>query len=545
MIDVITNSKILNFETKKVAFSAVILAVSTVASGLLGFLRDWLLSGKFGASPELDAYFAAFRIPDFIYGVLVYGGISVVFLPMFAEQYAKDKEKAWEFANNVLNVFLGVVAAIAFACLIFAPFLAKIIAPGFSADQLEQTAFLTRLMLLSPILFCVSAVFSGILHYFNRFLAYGIAPLLYNLMIIAGIVFLTPALGIAGVAYGVVIGAALYCVFQLAASVGAGFQYRFIFRPIDPMLSRAFFLMLPRVFSTAAIQFEYVVLLFIASGLAAGSVTIYNFANNIYLLPVTMVGVSFATAAFPVFSKLFAESDFVELGRKFSSTFRQVAFLVIPSGFLMWTLREPIISFIYLHGRFSHDAALLMSASLAVICAVIFFFSEIQVVYRMFFALKDTLTPTIITAVCVAAIIFFSFLFVDLAGKEPLKGTLSGLFGLGEIQDIRIIGLSLAYALVIFIQFLLSMFFLIKKNNRLVSVKEIFLSFCKSALAGLVMAVAVYCVRVNILHFSQPFWDLAVYGLFGSAVYLAAAAVLRCREIQALKDTIFGFLGRS
>ena len=544
MFEVITNSKILNFQTKKVTFSAIILAVSTVASGLLGFLRDWLLSGKFGAGFELDAYFAAFRIPDFIYGVLVYGGISVVFLPFFAEQYAKDKNKVWEFANNVLNVLIGAIVVIAILCLIFASPLVKTMAPGFSGEQLELTIYLTRVMLLSPILFGAASVLAGILQYFNRFLACGIAPVLYNLGIIAGIVFLTPVFGIAGVAYGVAIGAAFYCLVQFAAAVNAGFKYRFVFHPSDPALAKAFFLMLPRVFSTAAVQFEYIVLLFIASGLAAGSVTIFNFSNNIFVLPVTMVGVSFAMAAFPAFSKLFAESKFAELGQKFSSVFRQTAFIVIPFAFIMWLLRDSIIAFIYLHGRFSSEAALLMSASLAVVFAVILFYAEIQVIYRMFFALKDTVTPTVITAVSVAATILFSFLFVGLAGKEPLERILRSVLGLGQIKDIRIVGLALALNLSMSIQFGLSMFFLIKKNSRLVPGKEIFWSACKSSLAGLVMVVAVYCARANILHFGQPFWDLVVYGIFGAAVYLGAAAMLRCREMRPLKDTVFGFLGK-
>ncbi|MCX6758540.1 MAG: polysaccharide biosynthesis C-terminal domain-containing protein, partial [Candidatus Nealsonbacteria bacterium] len=468
MFEKITNSKILNFQTKKVTFSAIILAFSTVASGLLGFLRDGLLSGKFGASSELDSYFAAFRIPDFIYGVLVYGGITVVFLPFFAEQYAKEKDKVWEFANNVLNVFLAFVIVIAAVCLVFAPALVRIMAPGFSGEQLDQTIFLTRVMLVSPILFGVSSVLSGILQYFNRFLAYGIAPLLYNLGIIAGIVFLTPVFGIAGVAYGVVLGAFFYCLVQLPAAVNAGFKYHFVFHPFDPIFTRAFFLMLPRVFSVAAIQLEYVVNLFIASGLAAGSVTIFNFTNNIYILPVSAIGVSFAMAAFPVFSKLFAESNFAELGRKFSSTFRQVAFIVIPS---------------------------------------------------------------------------LSFLFVDLAGRYPLEGILKDLFGFNQLQDIRIIGLSLAFALAIFLQFLMALFFLMRKDDRLVPAKEIVSSTVKSILAGIVMAVAVYSAHAKIF-FSQPFWDLAVYGVFGAVIYLAIATILRCREMEVLKETVCSFLKR-
>src|SRR3989344_6830511 len=174
-------------QTKTVTFGAVILATSTILSGILGLIRDILLAGRFGAGPELDVYFTAFRIPDFVYGILIVGGITGVFLPVFAEYF--QKKEAWELANNVLNCFLVLLVLICGILVIFTPQVVNLIAPGFSAEQKSLTTALTRIMFFSPIFFGLSSVFSGILHYFNRFLIYSLAPILYNLSIIAGILF--------------------------------------------------------------------------------------------------------------------------------------------------------------------------------------------------------------------------------------------------------------------------------------------------------------------------------------------------------------------
>lgn len=558
MFDKIVRSKILNFQSERVAFSAIILAFSTIASGLLGFLRDWLLSGRFGASSDLDAYFAAFRIPDFIYNVMVYGGITVAFLPIFASQYAKDKTQVWKFASNILTVFLAIMALIAGVCFLFAPGLVARVAPGFTGEQLAKTIFLTRIMFLSPLLFAASSVVSGILQYFNRFLVYGMAPLLYNLGIIAGIVIFTPFFGIAGVAYGVILGAALYLLVLLPPVANCGFKYRFIFKPFDPLLVKSFLLILPRFFAVAATQAELTFALFIASTLPVGSVTIFNFSSNIYLLPVSVVGLSFALASFPAFSKLYAESNLIELADKFSLTFRQVAFVVIPLSFLMWVLRDPIIGFIYLHGNFSATAALLMSATLAILCFGIFFYSEIHVMYRMFFALKDTLTPTLVTIASVFACVLLTFLFIGfttkllwavfftgLVAQAPLQGILKNLLNLNQVQDIRILGLALAFSISLILQFLLASFFLAKRNQHLIRAKEIGFSGAKSFLAGLVMALVIYILKDKIFTgLTSPFWNLAVYGIIGASLYVLLAYALGCQEIKTFKNIGANFMSR-
>ena len=162
-------TKLLNFRTKTITQGALLLVGSSLLSGALGVLRDRLLASGFGAGTQLDAYFAAFRVPDFLYNLLILGGVSAVFLPMFAEYMAKNKEEAWKFVNNLLHATVLFIGFLALIAVFFAPLLARLVAPGFGEEQQELMVSLVRVMLLSPILFAVSSVFSGILQYFSLF----------------------------------------------------------------------------------------------------------------------------------------------------------------------------------------------------------------------------------------------------------------------------------------------------------------------------------------------------------------------------------------
>jgi len=201
--------RVINSKAKSITFAAIILFFSGISSRILALVRDRLLAGNFGAGSELDVYFAAFRIPDFVYGIFILGGVSTVFLPLFSEYFNKDSKKGWEFTNNVLNCFLVLLILTCLVFAVFAPVLIKIILPGFDLEEREMAVTLTRIMFLSPILLGVSSIFSGVLHYFNRFLVYSLAPIFYNLGIILGIVFLFPLFGMKGLAFGVIIGAFL------------------------------------------------------------------------------------------------------------------------------------------------------------------------------------------------------------------------------------------------------------------------------------------------------------------------------------------------
>lgn len=194
--------KFFGFSTS-VGGAAAILGFAYFASRLLALVRDRLLATGFGPGPELDAYFAAFRIPDFIFNVLIFGAISSAFIPVFAGYLAnKKKETADKVGSVVLTAAITLLVGVAGIAFVFAPELAPLIAPGFTDAQLKEVAELTRIMLLSPIFFGIGGIFGSVLHSHQRFVAYSVAPLLYNLGIIVGTVVFAPGLGIYGPAIG-------------------------------------------------------------------------------------------------------------------------------------------------------------------------------------------------------------------------------------------------------------------------------------------------------------------------------------------------------
>ena len=436
-------SRIFDSQAKTINSAALIVAAFSLVSRILGLFRDRILAGAFGAGPELDVYYAAFRIPDFIYNILIAGGVVVAFLPLFSEYFLKDKEMAWHFASNVLNIFLLCLILIALGFFVFAPAIVKIIVPGFDNQQIQLTVLLTKILLLSPILLGLSAVFSGILQYFNKFLFYSLAPIMYNLGIIFGIVFLTPFSGIAGVAGGVIIGALLHFLIQVPGAIRSGFSYKLILDFKDEKIKRVFSLILSRTLGVAAPQINLMVATVLASTLAAGSLAIFNFANNFAQFPMGLIGIPFAVAVFPSLSKSFASLNKEDFIRDFFATFKKIAYLTLPISLLIFIFRNQIIEIIFKTGKFTQSSMEITAASLGFFALGIWANSLIPLVLRAFFAFKDTKTPTVIAVFAMILNIGLSFWFVRLMDS--------------------VTGLPLAFSIDSILQLLLLMFFLSRK----------------------------------------------------------------------------------
>ena len=537
-------NKIFNSQTNSIGAAAGILAISALISRVLGLIRDRLLAGNFGAGPELDIYFAAFRIPDFVYNVLIAGGIVVAFLPLFSEYLARNEKNSWQFTNNVLNIFLFFLILISLILFIFTPLLVKLVAPGFNPQQMALTILLTRLMFLSPIFFGLSSIFSGILQYFNRFLVYGLCPILYNLGIIGGIIFLAPYFGVLGVALGVILGAFFHFAIQIPSAINCGFKYQPIFNFRDPGIKRVFKLMIPRTFATAAYQINLIVITAIASTLATGSIAIFNFANNLQYFPIGIIGISFAIAVFPALSRAWAEAKKEEFIKSFSSAFRQVLYLIIPTSILIFILRNQIVEIILRYGQFTQEASQLTAASLGLFCLGIFALSLALLIFRAFFAFQDTKTPTLIAVVGMVLNIILSFYFTWLLKFPNAFGNfLIKIFSLSGIQDIAVLGLPLAFSLTGISQIILLMIFLYKKIGDY-KLKEIFNSFSKILIASILMIIGIYLVLylispfLNLQTFLGVFWQTLIVGLAGALVYLSATFFLKSPEIDSIKSSI-------
>lgn len=535
-----TLSQIFHSQAKTITFAAGLLILSAFVSRILGLVRNGLLSWKFGAGTETDIYFAAFRIPDFLFGILIMGGISAVFLPVFSEYFAKDEKEAWNFVSNVLTLLVFTLLVLAVVAFLAAPILIGLVAPGFDPEERDIAASLTRLMLLSPILFGISSVFSGVLQYFHKFVAYSLAPIMYNLGIIGGILFLVPLFGIWGLGWGVVVGAGMHLLVQVPAAARAGFSWHLVFNIWHPAIIKVFNLAVPRTIAAAGFHINLIIITALASLISTGSITIFNYANDMQHFPIGLIGVSFAVASFPSLSRLFAENDQSGFQKAFSTTLRQITFFVVPISLLLFLLRAQVIRLVYGAGDlFTWDETRLTAAVLGVFAFGILFQALIPFLARAFFSVQDTKTPTVISIISVLfnIILAFSLLSIFANQSNPFVISLISFLKLQGIDDVRILALPFALALSGAVQFSLLIFFFKRKMENVIQ-PEVYSSLIKTFLASLILVAATW----GVLRLYGSIFELRTYvevlvqfivaGLAGTIAYATAASFLKSSEIQ-------------
>ena len=389
-------NKFFNSQAKTIGSAAVILGAASLVSRLIGLFRDRILAGRFGAGDELDIYYAAFRIPDLVYSLLVLGAVSAGFIPIFISYLQKDKSKSWYLANSVLNLMaLSLMAACALL-IIFTPWLMELVAPGFSSEKLSLTVQLTRIMFLSPFFLGLSAVFGGILQSFRRFLIYALAPIMYNLGIIFGALVLVNYFGLLGLAYGVVLGAFGHMLIQVPAAYLCGFRWQPIADFRFEGVRRIFKIMPPRILSLALSQINFWLMTVLASFLTAGSIAVYNLAHNIWSFPLGVFGVSFVIAAFPKLSEAAQKKNIANFIKTFSGTARRIVFYTLPSAALFIILGRHIVRVILGTGRFNVGDIVLTCQTLSYFSIGLFAEALVLLFLRGFFAFEDTRTPFII-----------------------------------------------------------------------------------------------------------------------------------------------------
>lgn len=439
---------------KKITGAGILLAISSIVSGALGLMRDRLLAARFGAGPELDAYFAAFRIPDTLYSILIVGGFSAVFIPLLAEYFEKDHQQGWQFVHSVLWLFIVFFTCLSLFLFIAMPWLMTLVVPGFSEGSRSLAVSLSRVLLVSPLLFGISSVFSGVLQYFQRFFLYAIAPILYNLGIIGGILFLAPRFGIQGVVLGVLAGAFLHMAIQAPGVFKAGFQWRTADASLShPALLKIGLLAFPRFLSVSAQQITLVVLTSLASFFAPGSIAIFQFANNIQYLPVGVVGLSFSLASFPSLAKAAVRRHDGEFSVIFSAVTRQIVLLTGAAAVLIFFLRGQIVRIFLQTGRFSSQDVLLTGAALGLFAFGIVLHALLLLIVRAFFALQDTKTPAFVHGGTLLLNIAMALGFSRvLASPGLFRGWMVLWFGLQGVEDVRVLALPLSLTITAAIQ---------------------------------------------------------------------------------------------
>ncbi|MBI2673766.1 MAG: hypothetical protein HYX23_00600 [Candidatus Zambryskibacteria bacterium] len=394
--------KILGFlyrETNTINQAALLLGLFAFLSQVLAFLRDRLLAHIFGAGAALDIYYAAFRIPDFIF-VTVASVVSLsVLIPFIIEEESRGPEALRNFINSVFSFFSIIIVAISGLAFFLMPAVSKILFKGFSDTALIEVVFISRILLLSPIILGFSNLLGSLVQAYNRFIIYALAPLLYNAGIIIGIIFISTRLGVMGVAIGVIIGASLHVLIQTPFIIKRGLFPRFSFRFNLALIARVVKISMPRTLTLSMSALSMIFLVSLASLMSAGSISVLSLSFNLQSVPLSIIGVSYSLAVFPTLSRRFKENNLEAFKKQMMVTARFIIFWSLPLSALFIVLRAQIVRVVLGSGLFGWDDTRLTAAGLALFAFSSMFQCLLLLFIRGFYSAGFTKTPFFINLV--------------------------------------------------------------------------------------------------------------------------------------------------
>ena len=505
-----------------IARASAIMIVTLVGSRVLGWLRLSVIGAHFGETPELDAFWAAFKIPDAIFGLVVAGALASAFIPVFTSYLAREREdEAWHVASSVMNAVLILLVGFSIVMWIAAPYVVPtFVAPFHDPQQIALTVDLTRIMLLSPIFMGLSSLTTGILNSYRQFLSSATAPLVYNLVIILFTQFGYPFLGIHAVAIGVVVGALVMWLVQLPELTFRRTRYSFSLDLSHSGVRDVLRLAGPRTLALGAVQIVFFVDTYLAVGMPEGSLTALVYANQLLLLPLGVFSIAISAAVFPTLSHYASLGQVGRMRDTVQQAIRWILFLTLPTAIVMIVLRRPIVNLLFQYGSFGPEARELTQAAFLFYSLGLAGHALVQILARVYFASRDTQTPLALTLISIGLNVVLS---VSLA---PFLG---------------INGLALANSIATLVEAAL-LFILLASRARLRLV-GLGVSTLKQISASLLMGVAMFgFINVTNLPFDlikdPPKLTLLLQTILAAAVgglvYLAAAYLLRIGELQEI-----------
>lgn len=540
---------------KSITGAATVIAAASFFSRLLGVFRDRILASQFGAGADLDVYYAAFRVPDMIYNLLIVGALSAGFIPVFVatrqrlisgdksrtfpprgnlpalstdrqaagrdqEGYlelgkVRDKE-AWHLVNAFMTTTFVSLVAICGLGIAFVDKIVPLVTPGFSPEKIFAVINLSRIMFLSPLLLGISAVVGGVLQSYRNFFVFSLAPIFYNVGIILGAIVLVPLIGLNGLAWGVVMGAALHLAVQLPTATKLGWSIGWVWDLKNKGLRMIWRLMLPRTLSLGVTQLNLLILTVAASYLTSGSVAIFNLATNLFMLPVGTIGIAYALAVFPTLSELARSDDTIGFRDSLRQTIQHVLFFIVPSTVLILLLRAQIVRFVLGSGAFDWDDTVMTFETLRFLAYSLFAQALIPILARAFYAYKNTATPLWAGLLGDGLTIFFSLI---LMGHYGVTG-LAMAFSIGSIVQVVSLWIAMRWRI-----------------GDLGELK-ILIALKSFTIAGLVMAFVIQGVKtgVGVLFGTTTFFDIVLQGglagLAGIITYLSVLSLLQSEELD-------------
>lgn len=394
--------------------AALVISLTYAVSMVLGILRERLLVARFYTCcrEQLDVYYAAFRLPDMIFQLVVIGALSAAFIPVFSEYLTSDEKAAYRLASSLINTLLVFFLILAIIVFILARPFSDLITGNFSYWQVGLMASMTRLMLLAQVFFLISNFFAAMIQSHQRFLLPSLSPVVYNLGIILSVIFLSGPLGIWSATVGVLLGSFLHLLIQIPLLLKLGFKYAPIFGWANVGVRKVLKLMFPRTLGLAVSQIEATISLFLATSLSPGSLTIYYLAQRLVDLPVRLLGTSVGQAALPILSLQLAQRKREEFKKTLGQSFNQILYLALPATAAFLVLRVQLVRFAYGARSFPWVATIMTGRTLAAVTLSIFSQSAVQLLVRGFYAIHDTKTPFIVGFTSVIINVTLSLVFI-------------------------------------------------------------------------------------------------------------------------------------
>lgn len=450
--------------------AAFLLGLFALLSQVLALFRDRLLAHLFGASQTLDIYYAAFRIPDFIFAGVASFMSALVLIPILTKRAGDSDARAQKFLNDIFTVFFLILIIVSVGVFVIAPDIVAKLFPDFDANAQTNLVMMTRVLLLSPILLGLSNLFSSVTQMLHKFFAFAIAPVLYNVGIIVGAVFFYPAFGLIGLAWGVVFGAFLHFFVHFFVCSRNGFILKLSLIPSFKDVWEVIHVSLPRTIGLSANQLALFALVAFAGKLEHGSIAVFNFAINLQSVPMAIIGVSYATAAFPGLSKHFADDEIRQFLEKILSAARHIIFWSLPVLVLMIVLRAQIVRTILGSGSFDWDATRLTAACLAIFTISLIAQSIGMLFVRGFYATGNNIIPLIVNVLTSIVIVFGGYeLLVWYEQSTFFQDFVASLLRVDGISGVSVLMLPLAYSIGMLLNTVLLIYLFRKRFGRFLS----------------------------------------------------------------------------
>ena len=485
----------LNKEFHGVNEAALLLGGFTFISQLLGLLRDRTLAHVVGAGPLLDVYYAAFRIPDFLYLSIASLASITVLMPFLVHKMdggSKNTEDARRFLNNIFSAYMFFMVGICILISICMPAVAHYVAPGFTPDQLHLLVTTSRMMLFSPICIGLSNLIGTITQLFKNFLIFSLSPIFYNVGILFGVFYLYPRMGVFGLAAGVVIGAVLHLCIQIPTVFKHGFLPRLVLRIRWREILDVIKLSAPRTFTLSSNSLAFIALISLASTFKAGSISLFTFAYNLQSDPVAIIGISYSVAAFPILVQSFSRNDMESFIGRTIDTAKQMIFWSLPSIALIIVLRAQIVRVVLGSNSFSWADTRLTAAASAIFIVSLATQGLVLLFVRAYYAAGNTKKPLFVCVFSSIMLIVFGYFFVGLFQHHP--NVLRGLETILRVKDVPgtiMLSLPLAYTLGSILNFIL--IWIMFKHDFLKKIPStLWTTFFQTSIGSIAMGVVAY-----------------------------------------------------